>query len=104
MMEEMDFELTDIRLFDVFEMSDRKEYTFWQKADFAIHEIHLMEGQRIKWFTDCDAARLNLAYGFNKIIDDFFSRRPWRKSGGDKTTKPHTSSLRKPGSDAANEK
>lgn len=31
-----------------------------------------MEGQRLKWFTQQEAANTELAYGFNEIVEEFF--------------------------------
>jgi len=72
MEEEMDLTLEQFELFSVREFDDRIEYTFWKKANFDIEKINLHEGQQLKWFTEFEAKNTKLAYGFNKIIDDFF--------------------------------
>ena len=33
-----------------------------------------MEGQRLKWFTRQEAAETELAYGFNEIVEEFFTK------------------------------
>jgi hypothetical protein len=39
-----------------------------------IQSINLHEGQKIKWFTEFEARNTKLAYGFNGIVDDFFTK------------------------------
>ena len=79
MREEMDLDLHAFRLFGVFDMPDRTEYTFWQEADFEIRRIDLKEGQRINWFSESEALQVRLAYGFNTIVEQFFDQKPWRQ-------------------------
>ena len=78
-LEEMCIGLTDIRLFDVFDMDDRIEHTFWQRANFIVDDIDLKEGQRIDWFSENDLAGVELAFGFKSIVAEFFNCRPWRE-------------------------
>ncbi len=80
-LEEMGIGLTDFKLFDVFDMADRVEHTFWQQADFVVDDIDLKEGQRIAWFSENDLDGLELAYGFKSIVTEFFNCEPWRKEG-----------------------
>jgi 8-oxo-dGTP diphosphatase len=75
--EEMGLELKGFRLFDTFELSDRIENTYWVKMNFDTETIGLMEGQKIDWFTQGEIEKLRLAFSFNKILTDFFSRKPW---------------------------
>ena len=72
MKEEMNLDLKDFQLFCQKEFDDRIEYTYWKKANLIISEINLMEGQRLKWFTQQEAANTELAYGFNEIVEEFF--------------------------------
>ncbi len=72
MKEEMSLDLHDFQLLCQTEFDDRIEYTYWKKADLNIDEIDLMEGQYLKWFSRKDAARTELAYGFNEIVDKFY--------------------------------
>ena len=74
MKEEMNLILDDFVLFSKIEFDDRIEYTFWAKADFAIAEIELTEGQKLKWFTQEEAKQTQLAYGFNEIVEKFFNQ------------------------------
>ena len=75
MKEEMDIDLADYELFSVEEFDDRIEYTFWKKEDIDINKITLTEGQRLRWFSEDEIKNTELAYGFNKILDDFFTRK-----------------------------
>ncbi len=77
MKEEMDLTLEEFERFSVMEFTDREEYTFWKRADLDIEKIELQEGQRLKWFTEFEARKTKLAYGFNEIIDDFFKKSPF---------------------------
>jgi 8-oxo-dGTP diphosphatase len=82
MNEEIGKRLEDPSLFNVYDMEDRIEYTFWQREDFDIDEIHLNEGQRLKWFTEEEIERMSneeLAYGFKSILLDFFHQEPFKK-------------------------
>ncbi len=74
MKEEMDLDLQDFEFFSEQEFSDRIEYTYWARAQFAIDEIDLREGQRLQWFTWSQVRRTELAYGFNQILKEFFCR------------------------------
>lgn len=74
MKEEIGIDLADFQLASVFDFDDRIEYTYWKRADLNIDEIQLMEGQRLKWFSAAEAAATGLAYGFNRIVADFFER------------------------------
>lgn len=74
MKEEIGVALTDFKLASVFDFHDRLEYTYWKRADLNIDEIQLMEGQGLKWFSEEEAAATKLAYGFNRIVADFFDR------------------------------
>ena len=79
MKEEMDLSLDEFELFSKIEFEDRIEYTFWTRADLDIDEIELTEGQRLKWFKRDEAKQTRLAYGFNEIIEIFYSKAPYLK-------------------------
>ncbi len=72
MKEEMNINLQDFQLLCQKEFHDRIEYTYWKKANLIISEINLMEGQRLKWFTQQEAVYTELAYGFNEIVEEFY--------------------------------
>ena len=77
MNEEMNLDLDDFRLFSVMDFEDRREYTFWKRANLDIHQIQLTEGQRLKWFTENEVKRTELACGFNEIVEGFFQKAPF---------------------------
>ena len=77
MKEEMDLVLDEFELFSKIEFEDRIEYTFWTRADLDIDEIKLTEGQQLKWFTRDEAKQTQLAYGFNEIVEKFYSKAPF---------------------------
>jgi 8-oxo-dGTP diphosphatase len=77
MKEEMDLVLDEFELFSKIEFQDRIEYTFWASANLDIDKIELTEGQQLKWFTRDEAKQTQLAYGFNEIVEKFFSKAPF---------------------------
>ena len=79
MKEEMDLALDEFELFSKVEFKDRIEYTFWAKTDLSIDEIKLTEGQKLQWFTRDEAKQTQLAYGFNEIVEKFYSNAPFLK-------------------------
>ena len=79
MNEELNVILDDFHLFSVDEFKDRTEYTFWRKVNFDIDRIKLNEGQMISWFTETKARNTELAYGFNRIVDSFFNKKPFNQ-------------------------
>jgi len=72
MYEEMGIKLKGFQLFSETEFDDRIEYTFWKTEEMDISGIRLTEGQRLKWFTREEVYKTVLAYGFNRILADFF--------------------------------
>ena len=76
MKEEMDLDIEGFHLFSVTDFSDRTEYTFWKRANLDIDKIQLTEGRRLKWFSESEAKRTELAGGFNEIVEDFFKKAP----------------------------
>ncbi len=80
MHEEISVRLRDPNLFNVYDMDDRIEYTFWQRADFDIAEMVLHEGQHLEWFTEEEISRMpdaKLAFGFKSVLLDFFHQKPF---------------------------
>ena len=77
MKEEMDLILDEFEFFSKIEFEDRIEYTFWARADLNIDDIRLTEGQKLKWFTRNEAKQTPLAYGFNEIVEQFYSQAPF---------------------------
>ncbi len=77
MKEEMGLDLEGFELFSTKEFSDRTEHTFWKFANLNIDAIHLQEGQRLRWFSEEEAKATALAYGFNEIVADFYTKAPF---------------------------
>ena len=83
MKEEMNLVIRDVKIFSVIEFSDRVEYTFWVTLNFNADDINLTEGQRIKWFSETEAKNIELAYGFNEIIEYFYKEAPFKRRESD---------------------
>jgi 8-oxo-dGTP diphosphatase len=62
-------------LFCIYDFNDRIEYVYTKPASFRADEIDLQEGQALEWFSESDISRMQLAYGFNRVLQDFFQRR-----------------------------
>ncbi|MHB8159274.1 MAG: NUDIX hydrolase [Thermoleophilia bacterium] len=83
MLEEIEIVLDKPELFNVYDMDDRLEYTFWKDADFEISELKLNEGQQLRWFYEEEIERmtdLQLAFNFRNVILDFFEKKPWNNA------------------------
>jgi 8-oxo-dGTP diphosphatase len=82
MREEIGVALQTPRLFKVYDLEDRIECAFWQRADLDIEKIDLQEGQRLQWFTEKEISELpgeDMAFGFKPILLEFFSKKPWQE-------------------------
>jgi 8-oxo-dGTP diphosphatase len=82
MREEIEVELEHPRLFRVYDLHDRFDYTFWQRQDFDLRTLRLHEGQRLEWFSEEGILKLPLdkiAYGFRGILLDFYREKPWQR-------------------------
>lgn len=80
MLEEIEVELDNPRPFNIYDMDDRLEHTFWTRADFDLAILPLHEGQRLQWFSEDEILRMpeeQIAFGFKPVIHDFYSRKPW---------------------------
>lgn len=68
------FLLTGHRLFMVF--TDARGVTdsvFCKEADFTVADVRLKEGQELVWVTEADVRATPLAFGYNAILNEFFS-------------------------------
>lgn len=80
MNEEISVQLEDPDLFNVYNLDDRIEYTYWQRTNFDLNSLVLHEGQRLKWFSERDINKMSadeLAFGFKPILLDFFHQKPF---------------------------
>ncbi len=79
MLEEMLLETGQCDLFGIYDFSDRIEYVFSKKIFFNPSDVDLQEGQRIRLFSEEEVGKTTLAYGFNRVLADYFSREDVRK-------------------------
>jgi len=82
MEEEIHLNLDSPVLFNVYDLSDRIECSYWQKANFDIEQIELGEGQHLKWFTETEIQAMaddEMAYEFKPIILEFFGQKPYEE-------------------------
>ena len=80
--EEIEFILNEPQLFNVYEMGDRIEHTYWAKQEFDLSTTPLHEGQRLRWFSESEINNLQddqVGFGFKRILEDFYRKRPWRQ-------------------------
>lgn len=75
--EEFGLTISGHELFETRQFPDRLEYTFWIEAELDIAGIALTEGQRLSWFSEEQAASIELAFGFNATIGSFFNKAPF---------------------------
>ncbi|MEI6692300.1 MAG: NUDIX hydrolase [Chlorobium sp.] len=72
MLEEIEVNVEGCELFRVYEFSDHTEYVFKKAAEFDLDNIVLHEGQMLRWFSETEILRTELAYGFNEVLADYF--------------------------------
>lgn len=81
LLEEVELALDSPKLFNVYDMEDRVEYTFWKQVDLDARTLKLNEGQQLRWFSEGEIEALPsdaIAFNFRSVILDFFRKRPWR--------------------------
>ncbi len=78
MMEELGVDIGTPGLAAIYAFRDRYEYVFTARATFTISDIDLREGQMLRWFTKQQAAETELAYGFNRVLSDYFGKKAGR--------------------------
>ena len=81
MKEEIGYQLESPTLFNVYDLEDRIDCTFWQRANFDILKINLQEGQQLKWFSEQEIRAMEdaqIAFGFKPILLEFFRKGPFR--------------------------
>jgi 8-oxo-dGTP diphosphatase len=80
MKEEININIENPSLFRMYDFADRIEYTYWQIVDFDLDKMDLLEGQRLKWFSENEIYAMgenDLAFGFQKVLMDFYRERPF---------------------------
>jgi 8-oxo-dGTP diphosphatase len=72
MIEEMELELGEIRLFREYNRDDLDEFIFWKEIELTPSEIELHEGQKVAYFTLEEIKRTKLAFHYNEVLAEFF--------------------------------
>ena len=74
MLEEIEVNVEGCALFRVYEFSDRTEHVFILHAEFDIENMVLHEGQMLRWFSMDETGQIELAYGFDQVLADYYHR------------------------------
>ena len=72
MMEEIETDVGECGLFRVYSFSDRREHVFMLQRELRVRETVLHEGQMLRWFTKRETEETALAYGFNRVLSEWF--------------------------------
>ena len=78
MKEEIGIDIGTPELFQIYQINDRIEYTYWQLATFDIDDILLTEGQALRWFSESEIREMeedDFSFGFRDVLFDFFEER-----------------------------
>ncbi len=81
MKEEIGYQPESPVLFNVYDLDDRIDCIFWQRANIDIQTIDLHEGQQLKWFSEQEIRAMDairIAFGFKPILLEFFRKGPFR--------------------------
>lgn len=73
MLEEIETDVSFCRLHAVYDFPDRIEFIFLLEMDADTSDITLHEGQCLRWFRPDEIRDLNLAFGFERVLSDFFN-------------------------------
>jgi 8-oxo-dGTP diphosphatase len=76
MKEELDLDIDTPELFRVTEFSDRTDHSFHQKLNLSDTDLNkqLTEGQCVRWFSEADIKKMELAFGFHAVVEAFFAK------------------------------
>jgi len=80
MKEEIEIDIGKPQLFNVYDMEDRIEYTYWQERNLNIEETTFNEGQKLKWFSHDEILNLSekeIAFNFKPVLLEFFANAPF---------------------------
>ncbi|ABB24121.1 hypothetical protein Plut_1259 [Pelodictyon luteolum DSM 273] len=72
MLEEIETDVRECGLFRAYPFSDRKEHVFVIQRELRVRETVLHEGQMLRWFTKRETEETALAYGFNRVLREWF--------------------------------
>lgn len=73
MMEEIETDVSAARRHAVYDFPDRIEHIFIMEMDADAGSLPLHEGQCLRWFSAAEISSLQLAYGFDLVLNDFFA-------------------------------
>jgi len=72
MIEEMELELGEIRLFKEYNWDDLREFIYWKEIDLAPSKINLHEGQKAAYFSLEEINKTRLAFRYNEVLREFY--------------------------------
>jgi 8-oxo-dGTP diphosphatase len=78
--EEIGRRLAGPALFQRYDLPDRVEWMFWERAEVDVAATVLTEGQRLEWFSAERIASMPddaFAFGFRRLLLEFFALRPF---------------------------
>lgn len=81
MLEEIETDVTGCTFIRMYDFPDRFEYIFTMPLDRGATDIPLHEGQMLRWFPEAEIRMLELAFGFDLVLEDFFAA---LRMGGDR--------------------
>lgn len=73
MLEEIETDVSTSRLHKIYDFDDRIEHIFMMALETEAESIPLHEGQRLRWFSAHELPALQLAYGFDLVLAEFFT-------------------------------
>jgi 8-oxo-dGTP diphosphatase len=72
MIEEMNLELGEIRLFKECNWDDLHEFIYWKEIELTPSRIELHEGQKAAYFSLEEVNTMRLAYRYNEVLKEFY--------------------------------
>jgi 8-oxo-dGTP diphosphatase len=78
--EEIGYELKSPELFKIFDLEDRIEWMYWERAEIDVATSILTEGERLDWFSANRIRRTpsdQFAFDFKCLLLDFFDAEPF---------------------------
>lgn len=73
MKEELSLDIGSFKLFEIIESENITDHIFWKRNDLKVDQIVLNEGQEIKFFSHSDINDIEIAFGFKKVLERFFT-------------------------------
>jgi len=73
MIEEMNLDVGEIKLFRVYENDNLFDHVFWKRINLQTDKIDLREGQRIAYFSRDELSNMKLAFNYNEVIEEFYN-------------------------------